>query len=113
MRIKWLKYSEVSDKLLNSFKPIVLKKGDFAKGPSDGYRPDDATLMRQIKNARAGKDVECPPCGRKLPLWALYRCVYCGTWFCQSCAEKHFGKSRGEYNKAHFKDQMVERQSDV
>ena len=21
----------------------------------------------------------------------MYRCLYCGIWFCKSCAEEHFG----------------------
>ena len=34
--------------------------------------------------------------GLKLPIWLAYRCLYCGFYFCQSCAESHFGKSRGQ-----------------
>lgn len=75
---------------------------------NDGYNPTDKFLMSQIKDARAGNDIECV-CGRRLPIWALYRCLYCGTWMCQSCAEHHFGKSRGEYNWEHFKERMAQR----
>ena len=49
----------------------------------------------------------CPPnvritciCGIKFGLEWLFRCYYCGVWFCESCAEKHFGK---EHNHAENK----------
>lgn len=32
-------------------------------------------------------------CGcNKLVGWKyMYRCLYCGIWFCRDCAERHFG----------------------
>lgn len=32
-------------------------------------------------------------CGcNKLVGWKfMYRCLYCGIWFCKDCAEQHFG----------------------
>jgi hypothetical protein len=32
-------------------------------------------------------------CGcNKLVGWKfMYRCLYCGVWFCKDCAEEHFG----------------------
>lgn len=37
-------------------------------------------------------------CGcNRLVVWMhMYRCLYCGIWFCVDCAEIHFGKSRPE-----------------
>jgi hypothetical protein len=37
-------------------------------------------------------------CGKTLPIWMMFRCLYCGFYFCQSCAEKHFGKTRAQNN---------------
>jgi len=37
--------------------------------------------------------------GSKIPLRLTYRCLYCGEWFSQVGAEKHFGKTRMEYHK--------------
>jgi len=36
-------------------------------------------------------------CGRCRPMLRMFRCLYCGCWFCQACAEVHFGKTRKEY----------------
>ena len=38
-------------------------------------------------------------CGLKMPLRFSYRCLYCGEYYCQSCAESHFGMTRSEYQK--------------
>lgn len=34
--------------------------------------------------------VTCP-CGFKLPLDRLYKCLYCDIFFCKSCGIDHFG----------------------
>lgn len=39
-------------------------------------------------------------CGLKMPLRFAYRCLYCGEFYCQKCAEIHFGKTRAEYDAA-------------
>ncbi len=36
-------------------------------------------------------------CGTCAPLRWMYRCLYCGEFYCQRCAEVHFGKTRAEY----------------
>lgn len=34
----------------------------------------------------------------KLVRWAyMYRCLYCGIFYCRECAEAHFGKTIDEY----------------
>lgn len=38
-------------------------------------------------------------CGWERGITMMYRCLYCGEWFCELCAEKHFGKTREEYQK--------------
>ncbi|MCK5606414.1 hypothetical protein KAR91_31220 [Candidatus Pacearchaeota archaeon] len=37
-------------------------------------------------------------CGcNKLIQWKyMYRCLYCGIWFCRECAEKHFGFKKND-----------------
>lgn len=35
----------------------------------------------------------------KIPVWCAYRCLYCGEYFSQSSAEKHFGKTRLQNTK--------------
>ena len=36
-------------------------------------------------------------CGRELVIQCMFRCLYCGEWFCARCAEIHFGKTVKEY----------------
>jgi len=38
-------------------------------------------------------------CGRERSLIYMYRCLYCGEWFCTQCAEDHFGKTVAEYRE--------------
>ena len=42
-------------------------------------------------------------CGWKRTILKMYKCLYCGEWLCEACAEVHFGKTRAEYqaDKAH------------
>lgn len=37
--------------------------------------------------------------GTKVPVWMAYRCLYCGEYFNQAEAEKHFGKTRCKHTK--------------
>ena len=37
------------------------------------------------------------PCGRERALVLMYKCLFCDVWFCQQCAEAHFGKTRAEW----------------
>ena len=38
-------------------------------------------------------------CGKRLKLYFTFRCLYCGVYYCQGCAEKHFGKTREDYKQ--------------
>lgn len=53
-------------------------------------------VARQFIEA-ANNKVTCA-CSRTLPLRFAYRCLYCGQFYCQKCAEEHFGKTRKEYD---------------
>lgn len=37
-------------------------------------------------------------CGWKRSVMKMYKCLYCGEWMCEICAEAHFGKTREQYN---------------
>ncbi|MFH1759878.1 MAG: hypothetical protein ABIA63_02130 [bacterium] len=37
-----------------------------------------------------GPHITCE-CGKRPMMFYMFRCLYCGLWFCQSCAGKHFG----------------------
>jgi len=36
-------------------------------------------------------------CNKKLWPHQSFRCLYCGEWYCQKCAEIHFGKTVEQY----------------
>lgn len=56
-------------------------------------------LRKQIELILDQERIETPMqfvkirCGcNKLIGWQyMFRCLYCGVWFCKSCAEEHFG----------------------
>lgn len=37
------------------------------------------------------------PCGIPRGIMLMYQCLYCKIWFCDQCAEVHFGKTVAEY----------------
>jgi hypothetical protein len=37
-------------------------------------------------------------CGRRVSMANAYKCLYCSFWFCLTCAEKHFGKTKEQHN---------------
>jgi hypothetical protein len=37
-------------------------------------------------------------CGFKMPLRFAYKCLYCNEFYCGTCAEMHFGKTRKQYD---------------
>jgi len=55
-------------------------------------------VARQFKEAINTHSVTCG-CDNKLPLPYAFRCLYCGEYYCQKCAEIHFGKTREEHNR--------------
>ena len=42
------------------------------------------------------------PCGWRRSILHMYQCLYCRVWFCENCAEVHFGKTREEYKHEHL-----------
>jgi hypothetical protein len=66
----------------------------------------------QLSAAYKGCSVKCS-CGKVSgPVFKLYRCYYCGVFFCDICAAEHFGKTREEHNREHYQEYMVPRIQD-
>ena len=42
-------------------------------------------------------------CLVKLKIDEAYKCLYCGQWFCQLCAEVHFGKTIKQHQEERVK----------
>ena len=50
-------------------------------------------VAKQTKEAASTARMTVRGCG-SIPVWAAYRCLYCGEYFNQATAEEHFGKRR-------------------
>lgn len=59
--------------------------------------------MAQWKEARGVHPRVTCLCDRVILIRFMFRCLYCGLWFCQPCAEVHFGKTREQW-RAENKD---------
>ena len=42
----------------------------------------------------------CACCQKSTPIYWLYKCFYCGVWFCHKCAEEHFNIEKVKYDEA-------------
>ena len=42
-------------------------------------------------------------CGKMVKLSQAFKCLYCNFWFCQTCMEKHLGKTKKQYQKERLK----------
>ncbi len=55
-------------------------------------------MMEQIKHiavARPEQQIKLTCiCGKRVVVWMMYRCLFCGIFFCKECAEVHFGQRR-------------------
>jgi hypothetical protein len=56
-----------------------------------------AHFKRQWHQVLSGVDKVTCECNRTLALACMFRCLYCGCFFCQTCAEVHFGETRKAY----------------
>ena len=60
-----------------------------------------AFVAMQFKSAKGPyPQIPCG-CGRTIPLRFAIRCLYCGEYYCEACAEVHFGETREEYRRRH------------
>lgn len=53
----------------------------------------------QFSEAKGPTKVTCAECSACVPIRFLFRCLYCDLWFCEICAEEHFGESLESYRK--------------
>ena len=65
---------------------------------------------KQYTCAVRQQDIRCGTCNRPFRIERLYRCYYCGIFYCEHCAGKHFGKTREQYNKEKFEPFMIQRE---
>jgi len=53
-------------------------------------------LEQQHLDATNSETIVCR-CGLMRHLTMAFRCLYCGEWFCFTCAESHFGQTVQEW----------------
>jgi len=46
------------------------------------------------RQAYRGKKITCRGCLKDFTLISLYRCFFCGCYFCKSCSTTHFGSRK-------------------
>lgn len=51
---------------------------------------------RQIDQVLDLKPITCACCEKDHPILHVYRCYFCGLYFCRLCAKEHFGHHSGE-----------------
>lgn len=39
-------------------------------------------------------------CKNRKPMREMHKCLYCESYFCTPCAERHFGQSKAEYERS-------------
>lgn len=67
------------------------KRGYDPTIPEDERIRKRVLLKNQLRAIEHGqRTVPCAECGNEVRLIYLYRCRWCGLWFCPKCAEKHF-----------------------
>jgi len=56
-------------------------------------------MYKQLKFIKVQEDDKIPlrhtsircGCNKLVKFIYMYRCLYCGVWYCKECAEQHFG----------------------
>jgi hypothetical protein len=56
-----------------------------------------ARVTSQLREVALTKARVTCGCGVSVKLIYSFRCLYCGEFYCQRCAEIHFGKTRAAY----------------
>ena len=68
---------------------------------SSHLKPSELKIYTKQRQSLIEKDlVECE-CGVSADPLELFRCLYCGIYYCAQCAERHFGASREEWFCSH------------
>jgi len=54
------------------------------------YNENMKWAFKSFSQATAGKLVTCRGCGKDFKLINLFRCYFCGSYFCRKCGKEHF-----------------------
>lgn len=59
------------------------------------YQANLEWVEKSYKAAMTGRAVPCRGCESIFPLFKLFRCYHCGSYFCPNCSKEHFGERNG------------------
>lgn len=68
----------------------------------DKVRCDENDLMRINQHSHVSIHnfwMGCAGCDFTFDISELFKCLYCWMWFCEKCAEEHFGKTREQWRE--------------
>jgi len=75
-----------------------MNANDYIK-QAEKIEPEKAVRMgQQYSQLWSTSEVTCH-CGTKIHFMDAFRCLYCGEFFCQRCAEVHFGQTQRDWMK--------------
>lgn len=88
-----------SSDLLGSSLPVF--KSNLSQDEREEKR---AMLRRQIQYLITAPPeqqirITCCACSQRAVVWMMYRCLYCGLFYCKSCAEIHFGQRKPTFDE--------------
>lgn len=86
-----IQVKEIESLRNNSVKRFGITKSGI---PDDRYT--DYVTCQGTQPSRLSGDWH-KKCGKQVSIMYAYKCLYCNFWFCGSCAEIHFGKTREQY----------------
>jgi len=89
MKIKVYKMNYRDDQTIG----VIDKTGSFQQVLRSVF------LDRQIGQVRRNNRATCM-CGKYECIVNMYRCYFCGVWFCFECMKLHLGQSVQEYHKS-------------
>jgi len=56
------------------------------------YRENLNWAVKSYRHAIRDELIVCRGCKNYFKLCHLYRCWFCGSYFCSNCSKKHFGE---------------------
>lgn len=71
----------------------MCEQQEWADAAQTVYSQIKETVKQEAEGVTVRMGTITCPCGWKRGIMRMYQCLYCKVWFCQLCAEVHFGKT--------------------
>ncbi len=76
---------------------MCISRKDYENNLKIVYEQTQETVQQSLKGVCCRMATVTCPCGRERGLPYVYKCLYCGIYYCEPCAEAHFGKTKEQY----------------